>query len=569
VLWVFLILYIFCILAVLCEEYFVPSIEVIGYNWNLSDDEMGATLMAAGSSSTQLFTAILGALLYPDDNPGPGTNLGSAVFNIGMILGVSAMVSPRRVLELEIKPLIRDVLFYFLTMGWMWILYEVISPGKVALWEACVLVSLCILYYIVIFNFGRILRMLGMEDPREKDIEAATDGQSPSISNVSPSATVGQFWGSNFKRQTSDGARIEKTKSFTTRGTRPFMFARQPSTTPAGHELARNTSDPRDIQEAHRVSRNAKAITKKYALVKHLHRADSAPDVSHEQIAKDPEIVPVDDDGAPSPKVGAAPPRVQVNTSRLNNEETEDTEAAGWTEQPKSALSTLAHEDRVTSRAAGKKHERSFLGHLWHWTVVVPWDFYVFRHTIPAPGEEILPDHADAEPHHGPRSPCTSTWGCFWMALFWIGVLSYILVDICAKFSSCIGMSLELTGITLLVVGNSVPDALSSIFIAQKEKGDTAVANVFGSSIFDIGLCIGTGYILQSATEGGDEIDFDAGRYNLLIILVFLPLLVFLALVLGFNGGVTSLRYWHGPILIFLYLAYTTFAVIDLEYIMK
>lgn len=39
----------------------------------LSEGAQGASLLAAGSSSPELFTAVVGAIFFAEDNPGPGT----------------------------------------------------------------------------------------------------------------------------------------------------------------------------------------------------------------------------------------------------------------------------------------------------------------------------------------------------------------------------------------------------------------------------------------------------------------------------------------------------------------
>eukprot|EP01083_Nonionella_stella_P308871 1091634_1 len=54
----------------------------------MAEDVQGATLLAVGSSSPELLTALLGVIFYPDDNPGPGTNVCSAVFNLCIIVGL-------------------------------------------------------------------------------------------------------------------------------------------------------------------------------------------------------------------------------------------------------------------------------------------------------------------------------------------------------------------------------------------------------------------------------------------------------------------------------------------------
>ena len=53
-------LYMFVGLAVVCEEYFVPSLNALCERIKLPDDIAGATFMAAGASSPELFASLIG-----------------------------------------------------------------------------------------------------------------------------------------------------------------------------------------------------------------------------------------------------------------------------------------------------------------------------------------------------------------------------------------------------------------------------------------------------------------------------------------------------------------------------
>uniref|UniRef100_A0A4W4FJE3 Sodium/calcium exchanger membrane region domain-containing protein n=1 Tax=Electrophorus electricus TaxID=8005 RepID=A0A4W4FJE3_ELEEL len=80
-------LYMFLALAVVCDDYFVTSLEKICEKLDLSEDVAGATFMAAGSSAPELFASIIGVFITHGD-VGVGTIVGSAVFNILCIIGV-------------------------------------------------------------------------------------------------------------------------------------------------------------------------------------------------------------------------------------------------------------------------------------------------------------------------------------------------------------------------------------------------------------------------------------------------------------------------------------------------
>lgn len=124
VLWTVILLYGLLGLAIVCDDYFMTSLEMvtallappplplvdrhisptmhagpparvtpqISEALNLSDDVAGATFMAAGSSAPELFTSVMDTFIFTS-NVGVGTIVGSAVFNILVIIAVSAAAS--------------------------------------------------------------------------------------------------------------------------------------------------------------------------------------------------------------------------------------------------------------------------------------------------------------------------------------------------------------------------------------------------------------------------------------------------------------------------------------------
>jgi hypothetical protein len=85
------IMYVFIALAIVCDEFFVPALEVIADRMNMTVDVAGATLMAAGGSAPELFTNIFAT--FEESDAGLGTIIGSAVFNILFVIGMCAMFS--------------------------------------------------------------------------------------------------------------------------------------------------------------------------------------------------------------------------------------------------------------------------------------------------------------------------------------------------------------------------------------------------------------------------------------------------------------------------------------------
>ena len=86
--WIFIVLYSFLGLAMVCDDWFVPSLEKISEVLNLSPDVAGATFLAAGSSAPELYT--IADTFGPSNSIGIGTIVGSAMFNILIIVAMAA-----------------------------------------------------------------------------------------------------------------------------------------------------------------------------------------------------------------------------------------------------------------------------------------------------------------------------------------------------------------------------------------------------------------------------------------------------------------------------------------------
>ncbi|KAK9497092.1 hypothetical protein O3M35_004469 [Rhynocoris fuscipes] len=98
------VVYMFVALAIVCDEFFVPSLDVVIEKFGIAEDVAGATFMAAGGSAPELFTSVIGVFVSFDD-VGIGTIVGSAVFNILFVIGMCALFS-RTVLSLTCKSIL-------------------------------------------------------------------------------------------------------------------------------------------------------------------------------------------------------------------------------------------------------------------------------------------------------------------------------------------------------------------------------------------------------------------------------------------------------------------------------
>jgi len=165
-------LYTFFGIAIVCDEFFVPALEVIVERLDLAHDVAGATFMAAGGSAPELFTSFIGTFISKSQ-VGFGTIVGSAVFNVLFVIGMCAIFSTGE-LCLTWWPFARDVVYYGFSLFMLTIFFGVLSPNEIHWYEAVILLSLYGLYVLLMyFNdplHTRFLSLLGSKASLEPDL---------------------------------------------------------------------------------------------------------------------------------------------------------------------------------------------------------------------------------------------------------------------------------------------------------------------------------------------------------------------------------------------------------------
>ena len=194
-------LYMFLGLAIVCDEFFVPALEVIVERYEIDDDVAGATFMAAGGSAPELFTALISTFVAPPSaaDTGFGTIVGSAVFNVLFVIGACAIFS-KGVLELSWWPLFRDATFYVLGLTVLAIFFGTGSydaklyPASME-WYECAILLLLYIVYVIMMKYNRwihlaiVKKFLANKKRRAQKKPAAkvgSTGGTPNNTKVSP-----------------------------------------------------------------------------------------------------------------------------------------------------------------------------------------------------------------------------------------------------------------------------------------------------------------------------------------------------------------------------------------------
>ena len=74
-----------------------------------------------------------------------------------------------------------------------------------------------------------------------------------------------------------------------------------------------------------------------------------------------------------------------------------------------------------------------------------------------------------------------------------VGLISIIIgsnfvVDSASALAKAIGVSERLIGLTIIALGTSLPELVTSVTATKKGEYDIAIGNVVGSNIFNIGV---------------------------------------------------------------------------------
>lgn len=413
---ILIVLYVFGALAIVCDDYFCASLEIICDELSLQEDVAGATFMAAGSSAPEFFTALIGVFIAESD-VGVGTIVGSAVFNILFIVGVCGLFAGM-IVRLTWYPVLRDSLYYLLSVA---ALIITIYDNEVQWYEGLVLVSMYVIYIILMYF--------------NKSIEPFMEGLLKKIKN----------------RKHAHKHRHEDHNSNQTEAAKPLYYENPKSSA--------NGTTP------------------------------SSPKVDDE------------------------------TTFSVKNEDEEcsSSEEKSSEGDEKEYHPAEGHKDSKEYESPWQIPD-TFLKRVF-WVAMIPMHALFFV---------TIPDCRRPGRWHR-TYPVT-----FVMSIAWIAGLSYIMVWMVTVAGDALEIPETVMGLTLLAAGTSVPDCLSSLFVARDGLGDMAVSNSIGSNVFDILMCLGFPWLLKSlALEDGAPIKIQSegltySAITLLSTVVFLLVAMFL-----------------------------------------
>lgn len=129
---------------------------------------------------------------------------------------------------------------------------------------------------------------------------------------------------------------------------------------------------------------------------------------------------------------------------------------------------------------------------------------------------------------------------------------SNITVDAATNIARTFGMSERFIGLTIVALGTSLPELVTSITAAVKKNADIAIGNIVGSNIFNILFVIGTSALITPVAYQPQFL-FDT------VVCVATAVLLLLCL---FNKS-QKLKRWAGILMLMCYAGYFTYIIMN------
>lgn len=124
-------------------------------------------------------------------------------------------------------------------------------------------------------------------------------------------------------------------------------------------------------------------------------------------------------------------------------------------------------------------------------------------------------------------------------------------VDCAEKLALEWGMSESLVGLTILAVGTSLPELVTSVVASLKKENDIAVGNVIGSNVFNVMFILGLSAAITPHTLAPDAL------FTMSVMLLSGVAMLLIAL-FGKN-----MKKWQGGIMLVAYVAFVVLLVLQ------
>lgn len=181
------------------------------------------------------------------------------------------------------------------------------------------------------------------------------------------------------------------------------------------------------------------------------------------------------------------------------------------------------------------------------WVLFIAYIAYLFIMTKKG---KIQADESDDEDND--KKP-KKVWQLILFGIIGIALVvfgSNITVNAATEIATMFGMSERFIGLTIVALGTSLPELVTSITAALKKNADIAIGNIVGSNIFNILFVIGTSAMITPV----------AYQNQFLVDSIFCVATAMLLLLLVLNKD-KKLKRWGGIIMLICYAGYFVYLI--------
>eukprot|EP00294_Goniomonas_avonlea_P008300 CAMPEP_0114557390 /NCGR_PEP_ID=MMETSP0114-20121206/9806_1 /TAXON_ID=31324 /ORGANISM="Goniomonas sp, Strain m" /LENGTH=695 /DNA_ID=CAMNT_0001742677 /DNA_START=47 /DNA_END=2134 /DNA_ORIENTATION=- len=567
------VIYMFFALAIVCDEFFVPALEVIVEKFEISNDVAGATFMAAGGSAPELCTSFIGTFIS-QDSVGFGTIVGSATFNVLFVIAMCALFS-KEILEVTWWPLSRDCLYYAMSLGILSIFFGVNSAEEVEIWESAILLGLYGGYVLLMKNNVKlrdsVYSLIGKKTNKISDVEMGetAGGEGSPEQLITEQHHVATFRSGFTSLLVNNKTMME---------------------TAAIHCVAAIQGDVRTTFS--KVDKDDSGLIDMDELKTLLIEMGGHP--SDEDVQRTMQSIDLDKDGQInfqefSHWYAASEDRVKIELLQAFNKYDKDSSGFIDARELKALLEEMhgtVGDDLVSEVMTqldkdgdGQLSRSEFEEWYCHTEF-----FFHRKQEVEDEAEEAeglslaWPTSPRARVMYLFLAPITFSlyyslpnvrkpeWRNFYAWSFlgsigWIGCYSYFMV----WWAGVIGLSLNIPsavmGLTVLAAGTSIPDLLTSVIVAKQGEGDMAVSSSIGSNIFDILIGLPLPWFFWSLAHNTDPIKVASGTLFLNVLILFGMLLAVIFIIWVCKWRLTK------PLALSMVILYIMYIIQDLLHV--
>jgi len=514
---VIMLLYAFIGLAIICDEYLVPSLETLCVRWNVREDVAGATLLAAGSSAPELIINAVTTIQGSDNvELGVGAIIGSGMIAFMVIPSACSLLAGSDTpIQVKRRPLLRDILFYTVALVLLCLFF---SDGIITIMEASILVGLYVVYVITVIVAPKIrvwhkMRQLPDEVARSKFMlarsvsfveRAQVEARSRAVSvSTSSRATVSNKASESLLSHQDS---FLGNNGFSDETYNPVIPTPEPSDKPQVQPAKRvippkiNFDAPPTFEEADAM------LISSYGSVNDDKSRQAAEQRAAAINAGGELIIPP----SPSPSTESDDEDDEATYNPILGEEEEE-------EEP----SCIGRIIEIMSAPLA----------------------LIFKYTCP-------------------QAKLESPWEGYYplgflISIVWVAFFSCVISAVVGRFVTLSGVSMAFVGLVLVAFGAEIPDIVQSMSVAKKGYGSMAVSNCIGAQITNILMGLGFPWLLSILIRGQNILIvkhstlFTASVIQLCNVAIFTVLMLVFAIILGHNK--VQLSTWKAKLNLFLY----------------